>query len=122
MLMWGAGTTCRAAGRASAAQLALLILLASVPARTVCTSVDAECSSAPLLPLEDLIVARDADTRAICMNIMDTMHSSWSQTNQDTFVWHNFLASRYLSARAHPGFSEAWAGTVGIVGAFKNST
>ena len=44
--------------------------------------------------LADLIVADDEATRSFCLNVMENLHSPWSQFNQDTFVWHNFLADR----------------------------
>jgi len=44
--------------------------------------------------LADLIVADDESTRSFCFSVMDNLHSPWSQLNQDTFIWHNFLADR----------------------------
>ena len=44
--------------------------------------------------LDNLIVSRDPEVRAMCMTLLEDGHSVWSQMNQDTFVFHNYLVSR----------------------------
>ncbi len=39
----------------------------------------------------DMIVARDTETRCRCLQLMHDLSSNWSQWEQDTFVWHNYL-------------------------------
>ena len=42
----------------------------------------------------DLIVAQDDETRAMCLLVIEDKNSHWSQLNQDTFIFHNFLKAR----------------------------
>jgi FkbM family methyltransferase len=56
--------------------------------------------------LARLIVAKDPDVRAMCHTLVENGHSVWSQMNQDTFVFHNYLVSRgntgvYVDVGAH---------------------
>jgi hypothetical protein len=44
--------------------------------------------------LDNLIVSKDPDVRAMCMTLLEDGHSVWSQMNQDTFVFNNYLVSR----------------------------
>jgi len=44
--------------------------------------------------LADLIVAQDDETRAMCLLVIENKISPWSQLNQDTFIFHNFLKAR----------------------------
>ena len=55
---------------------------------------EVETAEAGSRSMADLIVADDEATRTFCLNVMENLHSPWSQLNQDTFVWHNFLADR----------------------------
>lgn len=48
--------------------------------------------------LAHLVVASDPDVRAMCMTLLNEKHSVWSQFNQDTFVFHNYLAVSLESA------------------------
>lgn len=53
-----------------------------------------------------LIVAKDPDVRAMCHALLESGHSVWSQMNQDTFVFRNYLVSRgnagvYVDVGAH---------------------
>lgn len=41
--------------------------------------------------LAHLIVAKDPEVRAMCMTLLEEKHSVWSQLDQDTFVFHNYL-------------------------------